>query len=98
MVGHEILGNVSALGSNVKKFQVWFMGDVEWLCILNYLLLIYGIGLPKMHSKYIIFQIGDVVGVGPQAFSCGQCFECNVNHENYCSGVWTHEPKTHLRT
>eukprot|EP01095_Lingulamoeba_sp_RSL-Kostka_P001163 TRINITY_DN1164_c0_g1_i1.p1 TRINITY_DN1164_c0_g1~~TRINITY_DN1164_c0_g1_i1.p1 ORF type:complete len:386 (-),score=163.68 TRINITY_DN1164_c0_g1_i1:309-1415(-) len=30
------------------------------------------------------FKVGDRVGVGPQAFSCLECDNCNSSQENYC--------------
>ena len=49
VVGHELLGKVTAIGSEVTKFK-----------------------------------IGDVVGVGPFAYSCNSCNTCNNKFENYC--------------
>lgn len=48
--GHEVVGEVVELGSEVKKFRV-----------------------------------GDVVGVGCIVGSCGECFSCKSNIEQYCN-------------
>lgn len=31
------------------------------------------------------FKVGDIVGVGGLVGSCGECFCCNSNMENYCN-------------
>jgi uncharacterized zinc-type alcohol dehydrogenase-like protein len=51
--GHEIVGHVTAIGSQVKSFKV-----------------------------------GDCVGVGPQAISCGGCKFCLMGQEHYCQNGW----------
>lgn len=50
VAGHELLGEVTAVGANVTKFK-----------------------------------IGDRIGVGPQANSCGACRQCQRNSETYCT-------------
>lgn len=49
--GHEIIGTITKMGENVKKFHV-----------------------------------GQRVGVGPQAFSCGECQNCKAGLETVCRG------------
>ncbi|KAK6198935.1 alcohol dehydrogenase, class V [Scheffersomyces amazonensis] len=57
VVGHEIIGKVIEVGSQVTKHKV-----------------------------------GDIVGVGAQANSCGECSRCKSNNEQYCQkgGVFTY--------
>lgn len=49
VVGHEIVGRVSAVGQGVTRHAV-----------------------------------GDVVGVGCQSYSCGECAQCTQGHDQYC--------------
>lgn len=49
VVGHEIIGRVAAIGSDVSKHKV-----------------------------------GDLVGVGCQSNSCGECAQCELGHDQYC--------------
>ena len=49
VVGHEIVGRVAEVGSEVTKHKV-----------------------------------GDLVGVGCQSYSCGECTQCELGHDQYC--------------
>lgn len=49
VVGHEIVGRVAEVGSEVTKHKV-----------------------------------GDLVGVGCQSYSCGECAQCKLGHDQYC--------------
>lgn len=39
------------------------------------------------------FKVGDIVGVGAQSSSCGQCKQCKAGKEQYCSKV-SHRSET----
>ncbi|KAJ0096388.1 hypothetical protein Patl1_28612 [Pistacia atlantica] len=40
----------------------------------------------ELGSKVKKFKVGDIVGVGGLVGSCGECFCCISNMENYCNG------------
>jgi alcohol dehydrogenase (NADP+) len=41
-------------------------------------------------AKVITVKVGDTVGVGANAWSCGECRSCLTDNEQYCVSVYLH--------
>jgi alcohol dehydrogenase (NADP+) len=46
----------------------------------------------RVGPKVTSVKVGDMVGVGANAWSCGECQACQTNNEQYCVSPLIHLP------
>jgi len=76
--GHEIVGKVIEIGSQVSKFKV---GEIIGVGVFVDSCRNCAIEIGSQVSK---FKVGEIIGVGVFVDSCRNCASCNAGLEQYC--------------